>query len=117
MATPVGCRQLTQEHALALLVTTEGTTHRSFGPMCKPILSDSAEVRNSAAVELPLCPHDGSSLRYTTEQAQLTCLSCGWSCVLSPDESRDLTDALLGLLPDLRLDLFVAALAGNPMAA
>ena len=82
--------------------------------MCTPILADPESARKAHpqfVVDLPRCLSDNTPLAWSSTLRRLTCPTCGWRRVLGPAEAHDLTDALLGLAPDLRLDLFVQALA------
>ncbi len=76
--------------------------------MCDIIIPDLLDQRNPTIIPCPTC---SSPLRCA--RRRLSCPACGWSCRLAADESRDLADALAGLLPDLRVDVFVAALSAQ----
>jgi predicted RNA-binding Zn-ribbon protein involved in translation (DUF1610 family) len=70
-----------------------------------------ATFETATAVEAP-CPACGALVCYAGSARRVWCPACGWDVTLYPDEARDFTNALIGLDPTLRLDLFLQIAAG-----
>ena len=74
--------------------------------MCGPIIPRAPRVCNT-----PACPNCQAPATFSSSRRRLSCPACSLSISLSPEEARDLSDALLGI-SDLPLDLFLREIAG-----
>jgi hypothetical protein len=58
----------------------------------------------------PICSNGCGPVHFSSSACRIYCPACGLELVLTPDETSDLTNALIGLNPELRLDLFLAGI-------
>src|SRR5689334_3533827 len=85
--------------------------------MCNvnPIIPEIESARNTS--DLPVCPIDGTPLFFSTSARRVACTACGLELTLSPQEARDLSNALAGLDPDLPVALFLAEIARRELTS